>query len=60
LNRVAVFVALLQLGDVALNERLASLRGRLSKVETAAVWCEFDDCDGMPSGDFIAEWRAFV
>jgi hypothetical protein len=60
LNRVAVFVALLQLGDVALNERLASLRGRLTRAETAAVWCEFDDCDGMPSGDFIAEWRAFA
>ena len=44
LNRVAVFVALLQLGDVAINERLAGLRGRLTAAETAAVWCEFRDC----------------
>ena len=43
LNRVAVFVALLQLGDVAINERLAGLRGRLTAAETAAVWCEFRD-----------------
>lgn len=60
LNRVAVFVALLQLGDVAINERLAGLRGRLTAAEAAAVWCEFDDCDGTPSGDFIAEWRGFA
>lgn len=60
LNRVAVFVALLQLGDAAINERLASLRGRLTAAEAAAVWCEFGDCDGTPSGDFIAEWRAFA
>jgi hypothetical protein len=60
LNRVAVFVALLQLGDVAINERLAGLRGRLTEAETAAVWCEFGDCDGTPSGDFIAEWQAFA
>jgi hypothetical protein len=60
LNRVAVFVALLQLGDVALNERLAGLRARLNEAEAAAVWCEFADCDGTPSGDFIAEWQAFV
>ncbi len=60
LNRVAVFVALLQLGDAAINERLAGLRGRLTAAEAAAVWCEFGDCDGTPSGDFIAEWRAFA
>lgn len=58
LNRVAVFVALLQLGDVTINERLAGLRGRLNEAEAAAVWCEFADCDGTPGGDFIAEWRA--
>ena len=58
LNRVAVFVALLQLGDVTINERLAGLRGRLNAAEAAAVWCAFADCDGTPSGDFIAEWRA--
>jgi hypothetical protein len=60
LNRVAVFVALLQLEDVAINDRLAGLRGRLTAAETAAVWCEFGDCDCTPSGDFIAEWRAFA
>ena len=58
LNRVAVFVALLQLGDATINERLAGLRGRLNEAEAAAVWCAFADCDGTPSGDFIAEWRA--
>lgn len=58
LNRVAVFVALLQLGDVTINERLAGLRGRLNGAEAAAVWCAFADCDDTPSGDFIAEWRA--
>ena len=58
LNRVAVFVALLQLGDVTINERLAGLRGRLNEAEAAAVWCAFADCDGTPSADFIAEWRA--
>jgi hypothetical protein len=58
LNRVAVFVALLQLGDVTINERLAGLRGRLNEAEAAAVWCAFADSDGTPSGDFIAEWRA--
>jgi hypothetical protein len=58
LNRVAVFVALLQLGDVTINERLAGLRGRLNGAEAAAVWCAFADCDGTPSGDFIAEWQA--
>jgi hypothetical protein len=60
LNRVAVFVALLQLGDLEINERLAGLRGRLTAAEAAAVWREFGDCDGTPSGDFIAEWRAFA
>jgi hypothetical protein len=60
LNRVAVFVALLQLGDVTINERLAGLRGRLNNAEAAAVWCAFADCDGTPSGDFIADWRACV
>jgi hypothetical protein len=60
LNRVAVFVALLQLGDVTFNERLAGLRGRLQEAEAAAVWCAFADCAGTPSGDFIAEWRACV
>lgn len=60
LNRVAVFVALLQLGDVTLNERLAALRGRLTDAEAAAVWCAFVDCDGTPGADFIAEWRACV
>ncbi len=38
LNRVAVFVALLRLEDSALNERLSGLRGRLTAIETAAVW----------------------
>jgi len=60
LNRVAVFVALLQLGDVTINEQLAGLRGRLNEAETAAVWCVFADCDGTPSGDFITDWRACV
>ena len=60
LNRVAVFVALLQLGDVTINERLAGLRGRLNDAEAAAVWRAFADCDGTPGGDFIAEWRTFV
>lgn len=58
LNRVAVFVALLQLGDVTINERLAGLRGRLNGAEAAAVWCAFADCDVTSSGDFIAEWQA--
>ena len=60
LNRVAVFVALLQLGDVTINERLAGLRGRLSEAEATAVWRALADCDGTSSGDFIAEWRACV
>lgn len=60
LNRVAVFVALLQQGDVTLNERLAGLRGRLHEAEAAAVWRAFADCAGTPSGDFIAEWRTCV
>jgi hypothetical protein len=58
LNRVAVYVALLQLEDGTINERLAGLRGRLTASETAAVWSEFDASAGTPSGDFIAEWRA--
>ena len=58
LNRVAVFVALLQLEDGAINERLSGLRGRLTATEVAAVWSEFDAGAGSPSGDFIAEWRA--
>ncbi|MBK7903582.1 MAG: hypothetical protein IPJ97_12055 [Proteobacteria bacterium] len=58
LNRVAVFVALLQLRDVTINERLAGLRGRLNEAEAAAVWHAFADCDGTPGADFIAEWRA--
>ncbi len=58
LNRVAVFVALLRLEDSALNERLSGLRGRLTAIETAAVWNEFDAGAGTPGGDFIAEWRA--
>jgi hypothetical protein len=60
LNRVAVFVTLLQLGDVTINERLAGLRGRLNGAEAAAVWCAFAECDSSPSGDFIADWRAFA
>lgn len=60
LNRVAVFVALLQLEDVAVNERLAGLRGRLSAVEAAAVWCKLANCDGTRSGDFIVDWRAWA
>jgi len=60
LNPVAVFVALLRLGDAAINERLAGLRARLDEAETAAVWCEFADCDGTLSGDFIADWRGLV
>ena len=58
LNRSAVFVALLQLEDGAINERLAGLRGRLTATETAAVWDQFDASVATPSGDFIAEWRA--
>ena len=57
-SRAWLTVALLQLGDVTINERLAGLRGRLNAAEAAAVWCVFADCDGTPSGDFIAEWRA--
>jgi hypothetical protein len=60
LNPVAVFVALLRLGDAAINERLAGLRGRLDDVEVAAVWSEFADCDGTSCGDFIADWRDLV
>jgi hypothetical protein len=60
LNRVAVFVALLQLGDVTINEQLAALRGRLTEAEAAAIWCAFVDYDGTPGADFIAEWRACV
>jgi len=60
LNRVAVFVALLQLEDDAVNEQLAGLRGRLSAVEAAEVWCNFADCDGTRSGDFIVDWRAWA
>ena len=58
LNRVAVFVALLQLEDGALNERLTGLRGLLTAMEAAAVWNAFDASAGCPSGDFVAEWRA--
>mgnify|MGYP000143102866 CR=1 FL=1 len=58
LNRAAVFVALLQLEDAAVNERLAGLRGRLDALETAAVWQELEGRAGSPSGDFITEWRA--
>jgi len=58
LNRVAVFVALLQLEDDALNGRLAGLRGLLTATEAAAVWNALDASDGSPSGDLIAEWRA--
>ena len=58
LNRVAVFVALLQLEDGALNERLAGLRGLLTATEATAVWNAFDASAGTTSGDFIAKWRA--
>ncbi len=58
LNRVAVFVALLQLEDGAINERLTGLRGRLNAMEAAAVWNAFDAGAATPSGNFIAEWRA--
>ena len=54
----AVFVALLQLEDGAINERLSGLRGRLTATEAAAVWNEFDAGAGSPSSDFIAEWQA--
>ncbi len=58
LNRAAVFVALLQLEDGAINERLTGLRGRMTAAETTAVWNACDAGAGTPSGDFIAEWRA--
>jgi hypothetical protein len=58
LNRAAVFVALLQLEDGAINDRLAGLRGRLTATETATVWTAFDADAATPSSDFIAEWRA--
>ena len=58
LNRPAVFVALLQLEDGAINERLTGLRGLLNATEAAAVWNEFDAGAGSPSSDFIAEWQA--
>jgi len=58
LNRTAVFVALLQLEDGTINERLSGLRGRLTVSETAAVWRAFDADVATPCGEFIAEWRA--
>ena len=57
LNRVAVFVTLLQQQDVTLNERLACLRGRLSDVQANAVWSALAASDDAATREFIAEWR---
>ena len=57
LNRAAIFVALLQLEDPAVNERLAGLRGRLTGTEAMAVWHLLTAADGPLAGDFIADWR---
>jgi hypothetical protein len=57
LNRVAVFVTLLQQQDVTLNERLACLRGRLSDAQANAVWSALAASDDAATREFIAEWR---
>jgi hypothetical protein len=57
LNRVAVFVTLLQQQDAMLNERLAGLRGRLSDAEATQVWSAFAACEDALTREFIAEWQ---
>lgn len=60
LNRVAVFVTLLQQQDVTLNERLASLRGQLSDAQANAVWSALAASDDAATREFIGEWQACV
>jgi hypothetical protein len=60
LNRVAVFVTLLQLQDPTLCERLASLRGHLSDAQARAVWGAFARCEDQAIRGFIDEWQACV
>lgn len=58
LNRVAVFVTLLQQQDVTLNERLACLRGRLSDAQANAVCSALAASEDAATREFIAEWQA--
>jgi hypothetical protein len=56
LDRVAVFVSLLELREPDVNERLASLRGRLTDAERDRVLRECAGVTDMLTCRFIAEW----
>jgi hypothetical protein len=56
LDRVAVFVSLLALREPAVNERLASLRGRLTDAERDRALRECAGAADTPTRQFIADW----
>jgi hypothetical protein len=56
LDRVAVFVSLLALREPDVNERLASLRGRLTDAERDRVLCECAGATDTLTREFIADW----
>ena len=57
LDRLAVFAALLHLRDPGVNERLATVRGRLTDAERARVFAEFESCADATTQEFFADWR---
>lgn len=56
LDRVAVFVSLLELRKPEVNERLASLRGRLTDAERDRALHGFADATDTLTREFIADW----
>ena len=60
LNRVAVFVALFDLGDPTADERLVPLRLKLSEGDTALVWRALENDGSSRAREFLGEWRALL
>jgi hypothetical protein len=58
LNRVAVFLALFDLGDPTADERLVPLRLKLSEGETALVWRALEADGSRRAREFLGDWRA--
>ena len=56
LDRVAVFVSLLMLREPGVNERLASLRGRLTDAERDRALRECAGATDTLTCEFIADW----